>query len=131
MCVPSIEEMASGLRKGVVLETAKDVARAIVQFFSELVSRLKACVAERSIQPLFGKTWDPVAWCDETRNVMIYYTLLTSPARNGKESADAFKAAHAAGLPVWWNQALHLSMYIDGLRGLIGRGEEILLGLES
>ncbi len=41
--------MANGLRKGVVLETAKDVARAIVSFFGELVARLRACVAERSI----------------------------------------------------------------------------------
>lgn len=38
-----------------------------MRYFSELIERLKRCIKERSLSPLWGETWDPMAWEIETR----------------------------------------------------------------
>ncbi len=76
--IPSFEEMAAGLKKGLIIESAKSVAQSIAKYFSELIDRLKRCVKEKSLSPLWGETWDPTAWENEVRNFVLYYPLLTT-----------------------------------------------------
>jgi len=75
---PSTMELAGSMRKGFVKEFGSSYGEMIMEYFTEFGNRLKRCIAERSLAPMWGSTWDPVAWCDEVRMVMRYYPLLTT-----------------------------------------------------
>jgi hypothetical protein len=123
--------MASGMKKGLVIESAKSVAQALMRYFSDLIERLKRCVKEKSVSPLWGETWDPMAWESEIRNFVLYYPLLTTTDGVPEDIKKRFTAAHASGLPIWWNSAMHTRQYLESLDSLIARGREIAVGLEK
>jgi len=67
---PSVVDMAQGLRKGFVVASGRAWGEAILHFLTELAGRLRRCVLEKSLSPLWGVTWDPLLWCDEVRSTM-------------------------------------------------------------
>lgn len=103
----------------------------MAKYFSELIDRLKRCVKERSLSPLWGETWDPTAWENEVRNFVLYYPLFTTTDGVPEDLKKRFQSAHASGLPVWWNCSMHTKQYLEALDALILRGREIVAGLEK
>lgn len=59
---PSIQRLAREVSLSMYKDLGKDISKMILRFLKELFSRVKSCVASRSLAPLWGLNWDPDRW---------------------------------------------------------------------
>lgn len=100
------------LEKAVCIKLADQV----ISVFAECIRRIKACIDQRSMSPLWGPEWDPVIWCRYARAYMAHYGILAVTGQSRPDDLNELKKLRELGeVPEWWTVPVVGKVYIERL----------------
>ncbi len=108
----AIYSLLSETRVSLLRESGKTLAQSILAGVTEVITRIRRCVIERSLTPIWGVMWDPRRWVVDVESMITYYPLLTG---NGSDDASAKLRIlrESQKLPSWWISQVTIGEFID------------------
>lgn len=84
------DEIKPYLRKQALTTFAKELVTMVVDFFKSVVTRLRECISQRSMLPLFGSRFDANLWGRRVQAVVQYMGVITGSGNSS--SIEAMKS---------------------------------------
>jgi hypothetical protein len=125
LCVP-IPNLVKELKFAIVKEGAMTLAKSLIAGIIEILNRLKRCVSEKSLLPLWGQKWNPEKWLDIAEKAIIHYPELVI-APNGVPNLDLIKRlSFEQIIPSSWIQPVVLPQYMAWVEDHLDHGSEMI-----
>jgi hypothetical protein len=123
--MPGTAIITSNLRLALVKEAASGVAKLIISTLNDLFQRILECVKTKSLNPLWGRDWNPTLIYNELTNLIDYYTILTcvGDKPNNIQLIDKLRIEGKIGKE--WTGAVTIELYSMRVRNLIQKATSI------
>lgn len=78
---PMIMDLVFESRRAITRESATAIAKQLLGWVLDILNRLKMCITTASLDPLWGRKWDPTLWIRESEGLERFYHILTLQVR--------------------------------------------------
>lgn len=125
---PIFVELAKAVKFGLLKQTAEGVAKAIVDFVKEYLTRIRSAITLRSLSPLWAPKQDPIRFINEVNSVIEYRQLLVACGQMTPQSLKAFNTMREEGkIPDDWATPVSQGEFAQRLTEYVRRGEELVV----
>jgi len=113
-------------KKAIVKDTAANLAKQIIAWVSDCFARIKKCITTGTLDPLWGRKWDPDAWIRESEALVRYYNILTlQPRTNPGAPKEIQKFREEGILSSFWTVPVTPTVWMERVRDHMALGKEL------
>lgn len=110
---PSVFSIINETRIAMTKDLAQSLGKSILFAISEICTRVKSCISQRSIAPIWGERYDPRRWSRHAEGFITHFTILTGAAVD-PQTMDRMCALRVDGaIPVSFTAPVSLPDYIS------------------
>jgi ApbE superfamily uncharacterized protein (UPF0280 family) len=125
--LPLVTSLVRETRISTLKLVGKDLAEKLIAGVTELCSRIRECVEKRSLDPLWGRSWNPKVWMATAVSLKNYQPILTvNPQSSAGAVADIRKLVEDGVLPPEWTVPVSTSEYLARLKAHIEQGDLLI-----
>lgn len=118
--IPNVYSIVCEARSFLTKEAGVTLGRSLLAGVNEVILRLKRCVEERSLTPLWGESWDPRRWVRTIEGMITYYPILTATGVEVDSEKRIQSLRDEGKIPVWWTGPVTIGDFL-------ARGEALYL----
>lgn len=127
MVLPLVSTLVKETRLSVVKLTGKELALALIAWVTDVFGRLRECYEKGSMDPIWGRKWNPKKWLIEAAALKNYQTLLTINPNGAPGVLDDLKRLREDGtLSPSWTQPVQQTEYLDIIQDHLEQGDRLL-----
>jgi hypothetical protein len=125
LCIP-LMDFVKTLRVSIFKEGATTLAKSVIQGITEVVARIRECVRQRSLVPIWGQKWDPEAWFRTAEVAILHYSDLVVAPGATVDSKVMLRLREARKIPIDWFEPVTLPQYCGWVEDHIEQGIRLL-----
>jgi hypothetical protein len=110
VCAP-VMDLVKSIRFSLLKESGAAIAKVIIAGIMECLTRIKSCITQKSLSPLWGSSWDPRRWIFEVEAMITYFPALTCGPEAG--STQLCELRKEGRIPDYWVEPVSISHFVD------------------